>query len=70
MGPLVTFDNTIRLGELLILGGVARQLVQGAMTLRDTVLEVKRLRAMADDHEQRIRALEWARPKRHTGHGG
>lgn len=64
-----TLDTTIHVGELLVLSGAARQLVKGAMTLRDAVREVARLSQTAADHEQRLRALEFVRGGRRHGQG-
>lgn len=67
--PVFTFDNTVHVGELIVLAGAARQLFKGAMTLRDAVREVARLSRTTDDHEQRLRALEVIRGGRQHGRG-
>lgn len=58
----MSFDTTIHIGELLTLVAAAFAIFKGGIGLRDAVRDmtgaVERLDERAEDHEDRIRALE------------
>lgn len=62
---MFTFDNTIHIGELLVLGGAAWAILKGGLGLRDAVIsmtgQVASLQTGQHDHEARIRSIEWER---------
>lgn len=59
----MTFDNTVHIGELLILVGAAWAVFKGGIGMRDAVRDLVRvvegLKETSKDHEGRLRVLEF-----------
>lgn len=59
----MTLDTSVHIGELLTLAGAAWAILKGGIGLRDAVRDmtgaVERLDERYEDHEQRIRDLEF-----------